>query len=82
MSKTTIELSRDLTKRAKALAARRGTTLRALVEEGLRIVIREGQRARPFKSRDASVGGKGLQREFRDADWERIRNAAYDGRGS
>lgn len=33
--RTTIELSDSLFERAKAAAARRGTTLRALVEEGL-----------------------------------------------
>jgi hypothetical protein len=29
-----------------------------------------------------SFGGNGLQGEFRGADWERIREAAYEGRGT
>lgn len=84
MPKTTIEIPEVLLAEAKELAAREGTTLRALVESGLRNVIdrrRRGRDAR-FRLRDASVGGSGLQPEFRDASWERIRDATYDGRGA
>ena len=35
----------------------------------------------PFQLQDASVGGRGLQPEFQSADWQRIREAAYEGRG-
>jgi hypothetical protein len=82
--KTTIDIPANLLSEAKEVAARDGTTLRALVESGLRTVIdrrRRGREAR-FRLRDASVGGNGLQPEFRGADWDRIRDAAYDGRGA
>lgn len=84
MPKTTIEIPDALLAEAKELAARERTTLRALVEAGLRSVIdrrRHGRDAR-FRLRDASVGGSGLRPEFHDAPWERIRDATYDGRGA
>lgn len=77
MAKTTIELSDDLARRAKALAARRGTTLRALIEQGLRNALREERGSTVFKLRDASVGGKGLQPEFEKGGWPRIRDEIY-----
>ena len=81
MAKTTIELSDDLVRKAKALAARRGTTLRALIEQGLRTELRNERRTGRFVLRDASVDGDGLQTEFRKADWSLIRDAAYEERG-
>ena len=79
--KTTIEISDDLASKARAHAAKEGTTLRALVERGLRQVLRADRERRRFELKDARVGGRGLQAEFRDADWRRIREAAYEGRG-
>lgn len=80
MPKTTIDIPANLLSEAKEVAARDGTTLRALVESGLRTVIDRRLRGREarFRLRDASVGGNGLQPEFRGADWDRIRDAAYD----
>jgi hypothetical protein len=75
--KTTIEISDAILERAKAVAAEEGTTVRALVEDGLRQVLR-ARRARQFRLRDASVGGNGLTREFRDAEWDKVRDAAYE----
>jgi len=77
MTKTTVELSDDLARRAKALAARRGTTLRALIEQGLRNALREERGSKAFKLRDASVGGKGLKEEFAKGGWPKIRDAIY-----
>ena len=56
-------------------------TLRALIERGLHLVLRTDRNAEPFKLRDASVGGSGLQPPYRDAEWSRIREAIYEGRG-
>ena len=75
--KTTIEISDAILERAKALAAREGTTVRALVEDGLRQVLRS-RRAAEFRLRDASVGGNGLTPEFQNAGWEHIRQALYE----
>lgn len=78
--KTTIELTDDLAVKAKRYAARHGLTLRAVIEEGIRLKLAEQPRA-VFRLRDASVGGEGLRAEFRDTDWARLREAAYEGRG-
>jgi len=80
--KTTVDISDDLLSKAKALAAKRGTTLRAVIEQGLRQTIREQKQTRKFVLPDKSVGGKGLQPEFRNKSWSDIRDAAYEGRGS
>jgi hypothetical protein len=81
--KTTIEIADPLLSDAKKLAARDGTTLRELVEQGLRQIIRERRKpSAGFKLRDASFkGGKGLTPEFADAGWEKIRDEIYKGRG-
>jgi len=80
--KTTVEIADSLVASAKQLAARKGTTLRALVEAGLRRVLEDYERGKPFRLRDASFTGRGLQPEFRDGDWEKIRDATYEGRGA
>ena len=80
--KTTIELSDDLALAAKRYATRHGLTLRAVIEDGIRSTLRTEQESRTrFTLRDASVGGSGLQAEFRDGEWSKIREAAYGGRG-
>lgn len=80
--KTTVEISDGLAEEVRSYIAQEGVTFRSVVERGLREVLRgRGQRA-PFALRDASVGGLGLQDGFRDAGWERIRDAAYEGRGA
>lgn len=81
--KTTIELPDPLLERAKRLAARDSTTLRELVEAGLRHVLKErAARAAPFVLRDARANGRGLSEEFADATWDEIRNTGYEGRGT
>ena len=54
--KTTIDIADSLLVEAKAEAARRGVTLRALVEDGLERVLRDPP-AEAFVLRDCSVGG-------------------------
>lgn len=80
--KTTVEISTPLLRAAKAAAARDGATLRALVEEGLRRVLKDRKQASRSRLRKATLGGKGLQPDLRGASWERIRDRAYEGRGA
>ena len=80
--KTTIDLSDALALEAKALAAKRGTTFRAIVEQGIRCVLKEVERTESFKLTDKSVSGHGLQAEFRNKPWAFVRHSAYEGRGS
>jgi hypothetical protein len=79
--KTTIEIADPLLKEARKLAAREGVTLRTLVERGLGRVLRENKKSASFKLRRAAFKGRGLQAEFRDASWDRLSEAAYEGRG-
>jgi hypothetical protein len=79
--KTTVEIVDPLLAEAKRVAAREGTTVRALIEEGLRRVLEERQATQRFVLRRASFGGKGLHPEVGEGSWERIRDLIYEGRG-
>ncbi|HEV8722030.1 MAG TPA: type II toxin-antitoxin system VapB family antitoxin [Candidatus Binatia bacterium] len=80
--KTTIEISDSLLDEAKKLAAKEGTTVRALVEQGLRRIVAERKKSRgAFRLRKATFKGKGLQPGVQDATWDRIRESIYQGRG-
>ena len=80
--KTTIELPEALFDKAKRHARKHKTTLKALIEQGLRQVLATKADAAPFKLRDASVSGKGLNPEFRDANWDQLRDAIYPKQGA
>jgi hypothetical protein len=80
--KTTIEINDSLLRKAKAAAQREGTTVRALVERGLRQVLKEQQERPAFKLRDASFAGSGATPDQRGEQWDEIRDAIYEGRGS
>jgi Arc/MetJ family transcription regulator len=79
--KTTIDISDALLEEARKLATREGTTVKALVEQGLRRVVTERRRTSTFRLRKATFKGNGLQPGVDHADWERIRSLAYEGRG-
>jgi hypothetical protein len=80
--KTTIEISDSLLETARQVSRREKTTVRALVEEGLRRVIAERERSRGFRLRKATFRGAGLQSQVSEASWERIRDLIYEGRGA
>jgi hypothetical protein len=79
--KTTVDISDSLLAQARRVAAREGVTLRTLIERGLYRVVGDPTPTEPFKLRRASFKGDGLQEEFRDPSWDRLRDAAYQGRG-
>jgi hypothetical protein len=78
--KTTIELSDELLLAAKQAAREEGTTLRSLMEEGLRVVLERHRAGSSFTLRDASVGGGGLQPAAREASWAELRQMIYGDR--
>ena len=78
--KTTIDISDALYKEARRVAHDEHTTVKALVEEGLRRALTEHKHCDPFKLRKTTFKGKGLQPDFSGASWEQIRGAAYEGR--
>ena len=75
--KTTVDIAEPMLKEAKLIAAREGTTLRALVEEGLRHVIDERARQKTgFRLRDASYGTGGGVPGIDPDDWMSIKHLA------
>ena len=80
--KTTVEIPDSLLDQGRQLGLQEGTTVRALVEEGLRRIVAEHKRAKVFKLRKASFRGKGLQPQMAGAEWREIRDTIYEGRGA
>jgi hypothetical protein len=79
--KTTVEIADALLDEAKRVAAKEGTTVRALIEQGLRRALAERKRGGRFRLRRATFKGAGLQPGVQELGWERIRELAYEGRG-
>ena len=80
--KTTIEISDDLFARTQRLARKEKTTLRALTEAGLRLVLQDKQvKATKWKWKPITHGG-GFTAEFKNASWDKIRDEIYRGRGA
>jgi len=78
--KTTVEIADSLLEEAKVIASHEDTTLRKLIEDGLRRELAERKQRRKFHLRRASFKGKGMQPGV--ASWDRIRDLAYEGRGT
>jgi len=76
--KTTIDIADSLLLRAKEEALRSNTTLRHLVERGLRVVLERTDDRTRFEVKPVTVRGKGLQPEFQGKSWDSIRAAIYE----
>jgi len=79
--KTTIDIADSLLSEAKTVAAREGTTVRSLVEEGLRLAIARRGEGEPFRLRPASFRGDGVRPDISLEQWDEIRGLIYGGRG-
>jgi hypothetical protein len=80
--KTTVEIEDRLFERAKAEALRRKTTLRRLIEAGLRHELTRPPKAGKFRLRDASFkGGGGLMPGVDFSNWEQMHELTYGDRG-
>ncbi len=80
--KTTVDITDTVLNEAKETARREGSTLRGLIEEGLRLALERRVKPGRFRLEDAAVGGCGLQPGVRGADWSEILDRSYEGRGS
>ena len=79
----TLDLPDPLLRRAQQVARQRKVTFRALMAEALRRSLREqSSQPPPFKLPDRSFRGDGLVTGLSETDRERIRDLAYEGRGS
>ena len=77
--KTTVEIADPLLEQAKAEARRRGTSLRSLIEEGLRRVIAEPTAA-AYVLPDCSVSGGGPTDLWLSSPWDDKLEMIYEGR--
>jgi hypothetical protein len=75
--KTTIDIADPVLREARKAASREGTTLRSLVEEGLRRILADRKRKSPFRLRLVTFGGQGLRRELQGKSWDEIRDLTY-----
>jgi CRISPR/Cas system-associated protein Csm6 len=80
--KTTVEIPDSLLQEARRLAEKEGSSIKILVEEGLRRILVERKKGKPFHLRDVSYKGHGLQGDVTEGSWERIRELIYEGRGA
>jgi Arc/MetJ family transcription regulator len=81
--KTTIQIADSLFREARRVARQEHTTLRALVEEGLRRAIseRRSRSSKRFRLRRVTFKGRGLQPHLAGATWDQILDISYEGRG-
>ena len=78
--KTTVEISDALLDEAKRVASLESSTLRELIEEGLRRSLDERRKRKGFRLRRASFRGRGLQ-PGDSSEWARLRETIYEGHG-
>ena len=76
--KTTIEISEALFLEAKRQAAKNGTTLRALIEQGLKQALKDSAKTTTHQPRDGRVKGKGLTPEAKTAGWRAVLDEANE----
>ena len=82
MRKTTVEISEALLRDAKRVALAERTTVKALIERGLRLVVSERRSRRGFTLREASFKGDGLAAGQSLQDWAAVRDQIYAERGA
>lgn len=78
--KTTVEIADALLDEAKVVAFNEKTTLRKLIEDGLRRELAERKHHCKFRLRRASFKGNGVQPGLEG--WDRARDLAHEGRGT
>lgn len=76
--KTTVEIPDPVLDAARALARREGTTVKALIERGLRRELAVAESPLPFKLRRASFQGNGLRADQPGVGWDRLRELSYE----
>jgi hypothetical protein len=80
--KTTLEIQDALLERAKLQAKRSGRSLRAIVEEGLRLVLSKRGRPEEYELPDRSVGDPAGRDPLEALSWQDLREEIYEKRAS
>lgn len=78
--KTTVEISDALLIRAKRRARRLGRPLRALIEDGLRLVLEAEPERVEYRLPDLSVGSPQGPNPLESFSWPELRDEIYGGR--
>lgn len=78
--KTTVEIADGLLARARRHARKTNSTVRALIEEGLRRVLDEKPGSGGYKIPDRSVGRAGEPDPLERMSWGELRDEIYGGR--
>jgi hypothetical protein len=78
--KTTVEIPDAVLARARAHARRTGKSLRALIEEGLQLVLRSGEKRQRYRLPDRSVGDPRGPNPLESLSWQELRDEIYGGR--
>ena len=78
--KTTIDIHDELLNRAKLHAKRTGQSLRAVVEEGIRLALEAGAKRKPYRLPDKSVGIPGGPNPLESYSWDALRDIIYNDR--
>ena len=79
--KTTVQIPDALFEEVRSLAHREQTTMKALIQEGLRRIVSERKQTKRFRLRKATFKGHGLHPDLKEASWDQIREKSYEGRG-
>jgi hypothetical protein len=81
--KTTVEIADDLFQKVQRLAQKENTSFRALTETGLRMVVAGKHSNKPSKLPPlVTFNGGGPTDEFKDWNWDNIREEIYHRPGS
>jgi len=75
--KTTLNLNDELLAGAKRLAKESGRPLRAVVEDGLRRVLRESTYRKGYTMPDCSVGDPSAEDPLEKLSWQDLRGEIY-----
>ncbi len=75
--KTTLDIRDELIVRAKKLARRTGRPLRAVVEDGLRMVLSMSARDQAYELPDCSVGDADAPDPLEVLSWHDLRDEIY-----
>ena len=76
--KTTVEISDSLFIEAKRHAAKNGATLRALIEQGLKLALKQPVAGAGYQPRDCRVKGDGRVEAARASGWRVLREIANE----
>jgi hypothetical protein len=78
--KTTVEIPDALLERARRHARRSGRPVRALIEEGLRLVLQSEAPGAAYRLSDQSAGDAAGPNPLESLSWQDLRDEIYGGR--